>query len=132
MEEYAETQSKNLPDGLEKLKSKLISYVHYFVEYPGIFELFFLERLGDLGQKRETLDVITSGMDRLCDADWQYCIENNRFSEKQAEFAKKTLRVALPGMLLIYLNRLTPQDYNHFNEQVKEFLDNVLNTLEEN
>ncbi|MDD5061870.1 MAG: TetR/AcrR family transcriptional regulator, partial [Candidatus Marinimicrobia bacterium] len=41
--------------GIEKIKAIINAYVKYFVQYPGIFELFFLEKVADISSKQSTI-----------------------------------------------------------------------------
>ena len=60
--------------GREGLRRTARAYVEYFVEYPGVFELFFLERLGGFGDRTETAALITGLLGRLCEPRLAECI----------------------------------------------------------
>lgn len=100
--------------GLPKLKSIIKSYVKYFVQYPGIFELFFLERINDLGQKKPTVNLVYTLLDHLCEEEWNYCLKNNVYSKKDIELKKELLRNTIIGALLFYINRHMPSSYSDF------------------
>ena len=60
------TQKVNgIPSGPEKIKAITKAYMAYFVQYPSVFNLFFIEKLGDIGQKQPTANLIFTFLDRL-------------------------------------------------------------------
>src|SRR5512145_2329275 len=66
--EFVDDQTKKTAHGKEKLKAMTMAYVNYFVEYPGIFELFYLEKVGDLGHRQSTIDLISNSLDSICES----------------------------------------------------------------
>jgi AcrR family transcriptional regulator len=100
--------------GLIKIKSITKSYIKYFVQYPGIFELFFLEKINDLGQKKPTVNLVYTLLDRLCEEEWDYCLKENIYSKKEIGIKKELLRNTIVGALLFYLNRQIPSSYSDF------------------
>ena len=110
----------NAAPGLERLKAISHAYIEYFVEYPGIFELFYLEKMSAYGNSNETVELIYTFLDRLCDEDWQIYATN---LDLQSEFVyklKDQLRFTLIGLLLFYLNRNYPESYAEFVERTQQ------------
>lgn len=124
--EIVKAETKKSERGIAKIKSISKSYIKYFVQYPGIFELFFLERITDLGHKNPTINLVYFLLDNLCEDEWNYCIEQKIWSKKDVEIKKELLRNGLAGSLLFYLNRHMPQNYNEFveitNRQIEEIV----------
>ncbi len=116
--EFAEERTANIPNSIEKLKSKIVAYANYFIEYPGIFDLFFLERMGDLRQKQSAIDLISLSLDRICEAEWTYCLEHKLIQSGNGEQLKSKIRFIVIGLLLLYLNRATPAAYPDFIQQL--------------
>lgn len=112
--------------GLSKIKSITKSYVKYFVQYPGIFELFFLERINDLGQKKPTVNLVYSLLDYLCEEEWDYCLREKIYSKKEIEFKKELLRNNIMGVLLFYINRHTPDNYTDFLQLTNRQIDLII------
>lgn len=112
--------------GKEALKATVLSYVQYFTDYPGVFELFFLEKMGKIGNRQATSELIYTFLDRLCEPHWEYCVTQNRYSREAAEKKKQQLRFSVMGLLLFYQNRFQPENYADFmallNAQVDEIL----------
>jgi AcrR family transcriptional regulator len=124
--EFAEEKVAGMPDGLEKLKQKIVAYTNYFVEYPGIFDLFFIERIGDLQQKQPVIDSISLSLDRICDVDWTYCLDHHLLNFKDADLVKSQVRYIVIGLLLFYNNRITPSTYSIFQQRLNAQLDLIL------
>ncbi len=113
--------------GREKIRATVLAYVRYFTEYPGIFELFFIEKMGNIGSRRQTSELIYTFLDRLCEPHWEACIAQNLYTRDETEKKKRQLRFSVMGMLLFYQNRLQPESYGEFmgllNEQVGKVVD---------
>ena len=112
--------------GKTKIKAITKSYVKYFVQYPGIFELFFLERINDLGQKKPTINLVYSLLDHLCDDEWNYCLVENIYSKKEIELKKELLRNSIIGALLFYINRHIPSNYSDFVQLIDRHIDLII------
>jgi hypothetical protein len=110
----------------DAIKAKAIAYVQYFLEYPGIFDLFYLTSSGDLGHKQKTLDIIANSFGLICEKDWKYLIDNNISTKPIADKVQKQIGYTVMGALLLYLNRQTPAQYNEFLQHVEEQVSWVL------
>lgn len=125
-QEIVNSETENSARGIEKIKMVTRSYIKYFIQYPGIFELFYLEKTGDLGHKKPTLTMIYNFLDVLYGDEWNYCVENNIFSKESAETKSNILKNLSVGMLLFYLNRFSPADYSKFIELSNKQIDYIL------
>jgi len=125
-EEFVSDHTKNEPEGLLKLKASIMAYIKYFVAYPGIFDLFFIVKGGDFGNKQQIIDVISTSLDRVCNDDWEYCIKHKGFPEKEVEKVRNQLRYSILGLLTYYINRYTPNNYSAFFSEANGLIDSVL------
>jgi AcrR family transcriptional regulator len=123
---FVENRTKKSPDGIEKIKSSVVAYINYFVEYPGIFDLFFLAKVGDFGNKQNIIQVIGNSLDDVCEKHWDYCVNQKILTPERAESLKSGLRYAIVGLLLYYLNRRTPDSYTEFMEAVNFHINTLL------
>jgi AcrR family transcriptional regulator len=118
---------ENAPRGKERIKAIAKAYANYFVQYPGIFELFFLEKMNSLSGKQPTSGLIFTFLDRLCEEDWNFCIGQNICSDEEAEVRKAVINNLVTGQLLFYMNRMHPETYSEFitgiNKQLSLLLD---------
>ncbi len=117
--EQVENASKIAERGLPKIRAIVKSYAMFYVQYPGIFDLFFIERLNDIGGKQPDTEMIYSFLSRLCADEWAYCISEDIVSAEDAERMKKELNYALHGLLLYYINRRQPPAYEQFTADLE-------------
>ncbi len=124
--QFISDQVKNDLIGLEKIKSKAIALSDYFIQYPGIFELFFIEKISDLNAKQSTTELIYNYLDGICEEDWKYCIEQKLLARKDSDYYKAQLKFFIIGQLTFYLNRRQPSDYKEFitlrDQQITQLL----------
>lgn len=113
---FIDNQTKEAPKGLDKMKARLLAYINYFVEYPGIFDLFYLTKVGDFGNKQTIINVISKSIDDVCDSEWNYCVSHQLFPIEKVAHTKDQIRYTVIGLLLLYLNRQTPETYSEFIE----------------
>ena len=123
---FTASQTKKSARGMEKISMIVMSYMKYFMEYPGIFDLFYLEKVGDFGHNQEIIDIIGRSLPEVCEAEWNYCIDNKQVTKERAELLNSRLRYIVVGLLLFYLNRRTPKDYQEFLDEAKKQVDEVL------
>ena len=123
---FVVSETEKTKPGIEKLKSISKAYVKYFIQYPGTFELFFLEKTNDVASKQPTLKLISNFLDRLSNNDWEYCINTKVLSAEDAEVKKNTLNFMLVGMLLFYINRRQPETYKEFSDELENQINSIL------
>ena len=125
-EEIIITETKDSPQGLEKIKAITKSYIKYFVQYPGIFELFYTEKVTELQNKQQTVEMINTFLDKLTNDEWNYCITNNIVSMNEAMLKRSQLKYHITGLLLLYISRRHPSSYQDFMNDVESQLNSVL------
>lgn len=126
-EEFISDETKNADPGIIKLKAIAISFIKYFVQYPGIFELFFLERMNDMGYNNPATSLINNFFDNLCEDEWAYISQQNIYSKNEIQTKKILLRNSLIGMLLLYINRRFPAEYKSFVELTNANINGLFN-----
>ncbi len=125
-EEYVIRETADSPRGIDKIKDIFRAYIKYFVEYPGVFELFFLEKISDIEHKQPTSELICSFLDRLSNEEWNYCTTNNLVSVTVADKTRSILKYQIPGLLLLYINRRNPLTYREFTQLVDAQLNKII------
>lgn len=125
-EQFVKQETTSSKRGLPKIKTITKSYVKYFVQYPGIFELFFLESINDLGQKKPTVNLVYTLLDHLCQDEWTYCLNENIYSKEVIELKKELLKNTLVGALLFYINRHIPSGYSDFVLLINRQIDLII------
>lgn len=111
--------------GVARIRSITKAYVNYFMEYPGIFDLFFIEKLGSVGKPEEMGHAIYAFLNYLCDDDWNEIRTQGLYSEHEIEMMQRQLNYTSSGMLLLYMNRMQPTSYADFQRNLDEQLELV-------
>ncbi|MBN2806288.1 MAG: TetR/AcrR family transcriptional regulator [Prolixibacteraceae bacterium] len=111
--------------GIERLKAISKAYVEYFLEYPGIFELFYIEKMSAYGNSKESARLIYHFLDRICQPDWDFYAQKMKLNSDFIERLKDQLRFTLTGMLLFYLNRSSPDNYAEFIQVLEQQLNYI-------
>ncbi len=125
-EAFADEQTDQQTPGSMHLRGRIRAMIQYFTQYPGIFELFYLERMNDIGARQPTAEMIYLFTDRIIQSDLEYMISSGEISAHDAEMLKISLRNGVAGMLLFYNNRLQPDDYGKFTEIAEKQLTHLL------
>jgi len=115
-----------LEPGKGKIAIIVQEYITYFTEYPGIFELFFTERMTNMGKQKSTSELIYTFLDRLCEEEWTFCINHGQLTTEEVAGKKKQLRYAVMGLLLFYLHRMQPDSYADFSVEVNEQVNKII------
>lgn len=128
-EEFVRNNQVQSKDATENLKSSVTAFAKYFVEYPGIFDLFFIERIGDFGSKQSTIDLIYSSFDAAIMNEWDEFTKQKQIGTSNGNIVKNQLKFTLTGMLLYYLNRRTPEKYQDFIHQIQNHFDYLIQRI---
>jgi len=113
-EAFVKSDTANNGEGTEKIKAISKAYIKYFVQYPGIFELFYLERISDIDKKKPTSELICTFLDRLCADEWNKCIQQKIIRPEQAQLIRNEVKYMVTGLLLLYMNRRHPSAFSEF------------------
>jgi AcrR family transcriptional regulator len=124
-EDYIESKMGKAGRGEAKIKAIALAYVEYFVQYPGVFELFFIEKMSAIGSNKASADSIVSFLDHLCKDELKYCIDEGIYTRKEAEALMAELKALTTGALVIYLNRNYPETHGDFIKRINQQLDRI-------
>lgn len=116
-------ESYDLEPGFVRIKKRMEIFIRYFTQYPDIFELFYVERMNDIGARQYTSRMIYLFTDKIIEEDVDKLIKDQIISESRAENLKLSLKNSIIGMLLFYNNRLQPKDYEEFLEIANQQID---------
>jgi len=123
---FVKDQKSNKLQGIESIKESAAEYINFFIEYPGIFDLFFWEKVGNFGNKQEIINLIDNSLNSICKEDWEYCIAENLYAPTQVEEKKNQLKFTITGLMLFYLNRRIPASYQDFLSSAKAHINLAL------
>ncbi len=124
-EEAVKQKTAHIEVGKEKLKAKIFAWAGYFVEYPGIFEVYYLAKSGELGHRQSTIELITNSLNLVIEDEWNFIKETNPNNYEVFEQKKNALQYQVIGILLLYLNRNFPSDYSEFERLLKYSVDGL-------
>lgn len=127
--EYVEKNCKSAKPGKDRVTSVLNYYIKYFVQYPGIFELFFLENVTDISNKKHSIESICTTLDALYREDWVLICNSGSISPDDAVIKKKELNSMVTGLLLLYINRRYPEKYKDFANNSQELIQHILKDI---
>ncbi|SEW05336.1 transcriptional regulator, TetR family [Chitinophaga sp. YR573] len=125
---YVKERTPKREKTITHLKSCVRAYMDFFIQYPGIFDLFFLEKMEDFGNKKAIVDIISSSLNQICEEAWNDCLARNLIKADQIEILKGQVKAIVFGSLLLYLNRRTPSSYTEFINQFNPQLDRIFET----
>jgi AcrR family transcriptional regulator len=120
--QYVENECTKSSDTETQLLSKLMAYSHYFVQHPGIFELFYIEKPNDISGKKSTLELIITFPAQLCQAEWQALSEMHGWTPELLSQKQDELHSIIAGHLLLLNNRHYPADYQLFNSRLLKLM----------
>ncbi|HVI44231.1 MAG TPA: TetR/AcrR family transcriptional regulator [Chitinophaga sp.] len=123
---YTASKSHSAVAGSRRLKAIISAYMEYFIQYPGVFDLFFNEKLSEIDRQGNTGGLVTSLLEELCEAEWQHCINKKLFSAREVAQKRAALLYGTTGLLTLYLNRCYPGSYEAFTKQAGHFIDQQL------
>lgn len=127
-EAYVNYETQKAPRGIEKIKAISKAYAKYMIEYPSVFELFYIEKISDIEGKYLVSDRICNFSDTLCAEEWKYCVMEEMISPSQANSLRSILKYQILGLLLVYINRRNPAEYSDFMIIFERQLDKILLT----
>jgi len=121
-----ETERSKVAPGLPGIRRAAETYAMFFVQYPGVFNIFFTEKPNEIAGAQPTLALIYSFLDEICASDWKQIEESGSLPKAVISSKKDSLRFSLAGILLLYLNRRMAPDYSAFKKMLNKELDNIL------
>ncbi len=125
-QEYVEDKTKDTPRGEKKIIAIATSYAEYFVQYPSVFEIFFIEKLPNSAENAKIAELIFSFLEKLCQEEFQYCIDKKSFTATEIQEIIKELNYLITGILMLYLNRNYPSDYGDFTKNLKSQIEKAM------
>ncbi len=131
-EEYVQTSIKKGKVGPKKIKAMMVAYTEYFVQYPGVFDLLYIEKPAALGNSNGYSQLITDFPEKLCAEEWNYCLSEGIYHEDELSMLKSDVLYTVTGLLVLYMNRQYPQTHKEFVRELKRHLDRILKLKQQN
>lgn len=112
--------------GLVRVRKTSEAYIQFFVQYPSIFELFFITRIADIEKKQPTTELIYTFFDTLTRQGWTESVAEGLLTDEEAVKRQNGLKLMVTGLLLFYLHRRQPAGYQEFMREMDRSLSVVL------
>lgn len=128
-EAYVNERSAAETPGKSRLIRKMKSFIEYFTQYQGVFELFYTERMNDRGNSLPAAAMIYEFTDRISNEDIAILKQSGLLTDASADLVQLNLRNSIAGLLLFYNNRLQPAGYNEFTALAEQQINFSLNLI---
>lgn len=115
---HVHEQVKKQERGIKRLRASIKAYADFFIQYPGVFELLFMENFGSFKDKNKVTEIVSTSLDRVCEEEWLYCVSKGLLAAEDVELMKSQLRYAVLGLLMLYINRRASFSYTEFVGQL--------------
>ena len=111
---------ENEPIEIIKLKSG--KYIEFFVQYTGIYNLLYISGKNSIGKFREFNQALIEMNTEIFGNEFKQ-IFGNKSNEMLAMFM-----TLVSGSLLLYINRMYPEEYTDFRKSLNFQMDMLLNS----
>ena len=110
-----------IPKGKQRIAMINYTYIRYFVQYPGIFDLIYRTKLNANSQL-----LVLSFLDEQCENDWSYLVDEKVFTIDEVQTKKDAVRYIVSGIMLLYNNLGYPKDYESYQTLVQKQVSSIL------
>lgn len=121
MEECREFVRSNAQEGAvgsDGLDAVSRNYAKFFVQYPGIFALFYEQKPSEMSTSTSDLAGLYSFFDSLTERHWNEIAAQKNCSAEELRCAREHHKLAIHGLLMFYLNRRMEDDFNNLLSSV--------------
>lgn len=115
---YVVKNTNDMLPGRERLKKIIQEYAKFFVQYPGIYELLYFEKIKVLSTKNSDIQEIRMFLLSLIEDD----LNELKFNDMQ----KEVFNYTLSGYFNEYLSRRNDMDYKLFNDKLIEIINHLI------
>lgn len=131
MKECSEFVIKDLgkATGENALMKITSNYVKFFIQYPGIFDLFYQEKVNQIATGNSNVNSIDSFFNSLTDQYWQQIKVLCKHNEHSVSLAQEYHKLAINGLLMLYLNRRKDIGFKEFMKNVEELTSFSVNSF---
>lgn len=123
---FIEEKTINSNTGRNRIAEKMKAYISFFLEYPNLFDLFYLEKTSEVSNNKEATDAVIHFLGNLCSDDWKFIEQHENTNKEDLKIKQHQLEYMVQGMLLTYLNRKQPDSYNDFKTLSNHCIDEMI------
>ncbi|MFK7810059.1 MAG: TetR/AcrR family transcriptional regulator, partial [Saprospiraceae bacterium] len=88
---HIEEKTKRVASGDRKLKAIVRAYADYFIQYPALFHLFYIEKLSSNKVNRSAALFLNE----LCQSEFDDSITKGTFTKKEVDLLQEQLRITI-------------------------------------
>jgi AcrR family transcriptional regulator len=118
--DYVASETVNIPPGKERITEISKSYARFFVQYPGIFELIYLQKPVDISGKNSKLEKIDGFFDTLTGAGSDTIDSSGNDGRAAGDIVRRNYKYALHGLLMFFLNRRSTMGYPQLMDEISK------------
>ncbi|HMA64365.1 MAG TPA: TetR/AcrR family transcriptional regulator, partial [Chitinispirillaceae bacterium] len=108
------------PAGKEHLIAVVSGYCNFFIQYPGIFDLLFHQKVSAITTAQSKIGKIVDFLPELTANDWCVIVGGHSSDNENSGGVQKVYVYAIHGLLLLYLNNRQVMEYSEVMLKVKE------------
>ncbi len=106
------------------------NYVKFFIQYPGIFDLFYQEKVNQIATQSSNVNSIDLFFNKLADQCWQEIKGLGKQNDNSISLAQEYHKLAINGLLMLYLNRRKDMGFKEFMKKVEELTVYSVNSVQ--
>jgi len=110
--------SKGAREGDDGLEAVSKNYAKFFVQYPGIFFLLFQQKQSDISTASAEVAGIHTLFDTITECEWKEIGRRTTCGLDSLRCARENHKLALHGLLMLYLNRRKDCDYKQLMDEI--------------
>ncbi len=118
--DYVSSNVNSELSGIDGIIARTVAYSNYFVQYIGIYDLLFLEKMPEFAFTQGLSDEICNLIIEITKEDWIQLKWEYNWTDEQLVEMQERFKYYLAGMLLYYLNRRIPTGYQDFMTNMKK------------
>lgn len=107
------------------------NYVKFFIQYPGIFDLLFHQKATQISTAGSNFKSIYLLLDSLTEECWISIGKEKNIQEKVLKAAQENHKLALHGLLMVFLNNRKELTFEQLQEKTSEISSFTLQSLTE-
>jgi AcrR family transcriptional regulator len=118
--EFVTQEVRGTVSGEKALIAISKSYSRFFIQYPGIFDLFYQEKINQISTAKSNLRAVDTFFDSLVEEEWKVIKNQKECTPKAVVRAQEFHKLALHGLIMFYLNSRTNENYGEVINRVEE------------
>jgi AcrR family transcriptional regulator len=127
--EFVAQEVRSAGSGEKALIAISKSYTRFFVQYPGIFDLFYQEKANQISTAKSNLSAVDTFFDSLVEEEWNVIKQRTESNTKAVARAREFHKLALHGLIMFYLKSRTKDTYGEVINHVDEITRFAVNRL---